>query len=294
MIKVALNGGLGNQLFQYAAAKALALKNDTDVFFDLLPLYSKLQVSSLATYRNFELDAFGIHAGHNNAWFKNRFLYPVAKIQFFLNRELNHLKYNYYREKAFSFDADVLQQPDNTYLDGHFQSEKYFKGCEEAIRRELCFRHPLTGKNAAWKERIENSNAVSVHIRRGDYASISKNLKKHGLVSPAYYRQAMQYMVSEFSGASFFIFTDDKAWVQQHFQSVFPFQMVDSNAAEQSFNDLHLMSLCKHHIICNSTFSWWGAWLNSSGYKTVIAPAKWFSDPSINSDDIYPPEWIKL
>src|SRR4051812_17401708 len=109
MIRVALNGGLGNQLFQYAAARALALKYNTSLYFDLIPLYSKLQLKILATYREYELDVFSIDAEKNDVWSRNKFLYPLVKAQFYLNREYNRMRYNYYCENDFSFDNRLLE-----------------------------------------------------------------------------------------------------------------------------------------------------------------------------------------
>ncbi len=295
MIKVALNGGLGNQLFQYAAAKTLAVKHGTSLEFDVVPLYSKLQFSSLATYRKPELNVFCIEAQMNEMFFKNKFLYPLSKTQFFLNRFYNKWKFHYYKENDFAFDASVLDLPDNTYLDGHFQSEKYFKTAEDIIRKECRFKKPLNGKNSEWEKAIKNAASVSVHIRRGDYVALQKNRQKHGATSPEYYQKAINCILEKVEQPVFFIFTDDVPWVRTHFRLDFPFHIIDNNSdAESSHLDMQLMSLCRHHIICNSTFSWWGAWLNNKTDKMVIAPQKWFADSSINSKDIYPPDWIKL
>ncbi len=295
MIKVALNGGLGNQLFQYAAGRALSVVNNTELCFDIIPLYSKLQLSTLASYRKFELDVFSIQANTNDFFFKNKYLYPIGKLQFFLNRYYNRWKYSYYRETDFAFDPVVLEMPDNTYLDGHFQSEKYFKSIESIISKELTFKLPLTDENNFWKQKIENSLAVSIHIRRGDYASLQKNLRKHGVVPLDYYYRAIRYLSAKITNPVFFIFTDDTDWVKDNFKCDFPFYIIENNNhAETSYADMHLMSLCSHQIIANSTFSWWGAWLNANPEKIVIAPENWFVDSSIDSKDIYPPEWIKL
>jgi hypothetical protein len=295
MIKVALNGGLGNQLFQYAAGRALAEKHQSDLHFDVLPLYSKLQLQHIATYRRYELDIFSIDAKKNDVPLKGKYFYPLVKAEYYLSRELNRMRYNYFREKDFSFDAELLEQPDNTYLDGHFQSEKYFKQIESKIRQELKFRTPLTGSNQAWQTQIESRIGVSLHIRRGDYVNLQKNAAKHGATSLEYYRDAIRYINSKVGNAHFYIFTDDVPWVMENFKTDVPFDIVHGNASPRDAHfDMQLMSLCRHHIICNSTFSWWGAWLNPSPEKIVIAPEKWFADTSINSKDIYPPEWIKL
>lgn len=295
MIKVALNGGLGNQLFQYAAGRALSVKHKTNLFFDVIPLYSKLQLKNIATYRKYELGIFSIDAQKNDLPFKGKLFYPLAKTLYFTDKLVNKLHHHYFEEKDFSFDAAVLIQPDNTYLDGHFQSEKYFKKIENIIRKELIFRNPLSETNAAWKKKIENSNSVSIHIRRGDYVLLQKNVQKHGVTSPEYYDRAIAYIADKISHPHFFVFTDDVNWAKENFKTNYPFEIVDSNQTpETSYIDMQLMSLCRHNIICNSTFSWWSAWLNANPQKMVIAPSNWFADSAINSKDIYPSDWIKL
>jgi len=295
MIKVALNGGLGNQLFQYATGKALALSNNTLLSLDLLSLASKLQWKSLATYRKYELDIFAIDAITNKPLFNNKYLYPLAKTHYFAAKFMNKLRFNYVKERAFEFDADLLHQPDNTYLEGHFQSERYFKHIEPVLRKELVFKSNLLGLNKDWASMISQTNSISLHIRRGDYLLNTNNLHKHGLTSVLYYKKTLEYISSKIEHPVFFIFTDDVKWVTESFNIDFPFYVVDNNRTpDTSYVDMQLMSLCKHNIICNSTFSWWGAWLNANSHKIVIAPKQWFADTAINSKDIYPSEWIKL
>ncbi|MDB5228753.1 MAG: hypothetical protein JWN78_2946, partial [Bacteroidota bacterium] len=279
MIKVALNGGLGNQLFQYAAGRALAVKNNTKLFFDVIPLYSKLQLKNIATYRKYELGIFSIDAQKNDIPFKGKLFYPLAKMLYFVDKYVNKLHHHYFEEKDFSFDEAVLEQPDNTYLDGHFQSEKYFKHIENIIREELIFKNRLSEKNSIFKSKIENSNAVSIHIRRGDYVLLQKNVQKHGVASTEYYNNAIAHIAGKIALPYFFIFTDDITWVKENFKTNYPFEIVDSNQSPGSgYIDMQLMSLCKHNIICNSTFSWWSAWLNKHPEKIVIAPSNWFAD----------------
>ncbi len=295
MIQVALNGGLGNQLFQYAAAKALSKKQNTDLVFDLIPLYSKLQIQNKATFRRYELDVFSIHAKANKPLLTNKYSYPVAKAHYFFHKFQNKIRYNYYKEKSLAFDNKLLNQPDNTYLDGHFQTEKYFKDIEDIIREELVFKTTLTAINLSWKQKIQACTSVSIHIRRSDYILLQKNLNKHGATSLDYYRDAINFISQKINQPNFFIFTDDIAWTKENFKIEFPFEIIDNNnTPESGYIDMQLMSLCKHNIIANSTFSWWAAWLNNNKEKIVIAPQNWFVDKSLNSSDIIPDSWIKL
>lgn len=295
MIYAALNGGLGNQMFQYAAARALAVKLETTLMLDVIPLYSKLQLSSLATYRKYELHIFPIQAKTNDLLFKHKYLYPFAKAQYFLNAQLNRLTYNYYKETDFAYHPQFETLTDNTYLDGHFQSERYFKSIEQIIRNEFRFVQPLNTENQSWLNKINQCNAVSVHVRRGDYVRLSKNMEKHGVTPLDYFIKAAEYIEGKIDNPVYYVFSDDPDWARQHLNFLQNMYLVDNNqSVETAYVDMQLMSACKHNIICNSTFSWWGAWLNNHKEKIVIAPEKWFNNPTINSKDIYPPEWIKL
>lgn len=295
MIIVALNGGLGNQLFQYAAGRALAVSRNTNLSLDLIPLSSKLQLKNIATYRPYELSVFLINATINQPIFTNRYLYPFAKANYYVNKLRKRMMYNYVKEHTFEYDETLLLQPDNTYLDGHFQSEKYFKKIEQQLRNELTFKHPLDDYNNRLSEQIINQNSVAIHIRRGDYLLNTNNLNKHGLTPLSYYFDAVNYIAARINNPVFYIFSDDADWVKAQFDINHNHIIINHNTLpETSYIDMQLMSLCKHNIIANSTFSWWGAWLNSNPNKIVIAPKQWFTDTSINSNDIYPFEWIKL
>ena len=181
------------------------------------------------------------------------------------------------------------------YLDGYWQSEKYFKGAVEAIRRELIVQKELEGKNLEIAGMIkEVAQPVSIHIRRGDYVSDKKTNQVHGLCSLDYYESAINRLTETFSSPHFFVFSDDQNWVKENLKLNLPATYVDHNDAATNFEDLRLMSLCKHNIIANSSFSWWGAWLNADSEKVVIAPSKWFADNNMNSQDVCPEVWVRI
>jgi hypothetical protein len=137
-------------------------------------------------------------------------------------------------------------------------------------------------------------SAVSIHVRRGDYVSDAGTNRFHGTCSVDYYHDAVD-RISGFAPAShFFVFSDGIDWAKENLRLRQPVTYVDFNDGEKNYEDLRLMSLCKHHIIANSSFSWWGAWLNPNPDKIVIAPKKWFNDPSINTDDLIPNSWLRL
>jgi hypothetical protein len=186
-----------------------------------------------------------------------------------------------------------LNLPDNSYLSGLWQTEKYFKDCEEIIRTEFTFKQPLNKKNSELSETIRRKNSVSIHIRRGDYIYNSEEYKIHGLCSIDYYKKAVECIANKAGELTLFIFSDDIEWVKNNLKFDFPIIFVDNNV-DDIHEDLRLMSLCKHNIIANSTFSWWGAWLNNNKEKIVIAPKKWFNEFEADTKDIYPDSWMRI
>ena len=197
-------------------------------------------------------------------------------------------------EKHFQFDPEAYRAPDQSYLVGYWQSEKYFSDIEHIIREEFSFKDEPDDMNKKILRQIRGANAVSVHIRRGDYVTDPGTAKVHGTCPPDYYRQALALIERKIPAPHFFIFSDDIAWVRQNLKSRSPAFFVDHNQQRQDYEDLRLMSGCRHHIIANSTFSWWGAWLAANPNKIVIAPKKWFNDPTVSTHHLIPPSWVKL
>ena len=292
MIIVKLMGGLGNQMFQYAAARRLALRHDVPLKLDLSFLEGDQNGN---TPRRFALDCFAINAGKASrrevvlmsgqaATRPETFLARVS-------RKICH--YTDYRERFFRFDPKVLCLPDNTYLEGYWQSEQYYTDYAETIRREFMVKQPLLGRNRELADEIRSVNAVSVHIRRGDYVTDLGTNAVHGLCSTEYYRKAEEMIVQSVEKPVFFVFSDDPEWVEVNFEPRCPVIYSNRNG-EVPYEDLRLMSLCRHHIIANSSFSWWGAWLSVNPDKIVIAPERWFNDPSINTVDLIPVGWHRI
>lgn len=294
MITVRLKGGLGNQLFQYATAKALAAKHRTSVAFDLSVLLKK-EAHAWHTPREYELATLGIPSVEPSLVEKLAFGLADVPARKLLQRIVRRsISAKVYHEKSFNYDPDIETKTSaRTYLNGHFPSERYFKGIEPLLRTELQF---MGQPDASVVRRIKASCSVSVHIRRGDYLTNPSALHYHGLCSLAYYQQAIAYMASQHPDIHIFVFSDDLAWARQHLSFPFPIDYVEGNLGENSYLDMQLMSLCRHHIIANSSFSWWGAWLNPSPDKIVVAPKRWFADEAAQrqAQDIIPDSWIQL
>jgi Glycosyl transferase family 11 len=290
MIIVKLQGGLGNQLFQYAACRQLALKNNTLLFFDTTLLEYTKQSD---TKRKFELGVYNIRAGVAD----KALLQKVEKEAAAKNRLRKYFRFLdpcIYNEPHFYFDPLFLKLKKSTIVNGYLQSEKYFKAIENVIRQELVLNRPVSSKTASLKQEIDKTTAVSIHIRRGDYVNNEATQKAHGTCSMEYYQKAVSIIAAKVDNMQLFIFSDDIDWVKNNFHTTHPVTFVGHNDADHAYEDMYLMSCCHHNIIANSSFSWWGAWLNNNTSKIVVAPSKWFNEFDADTKDLLPPEWIKV
>lgn len=295
MIVVKLKGGLGNQLFQYAAGKSLAKKLNTDLYLDLTDF--AIQSNGEWTQREFELDVFSISA--KIADHQLLMPYVAASKRNRIDRVFNSLrKYNVYADNLQGFSNRFFEQKDNTLLNGYWQSEKYFSAIEKDLRVDFQLKNPLDEKNQSFLNELKtnsNENKVSIHVRRGDFITNTNANAYHGSCDVVYYKNAIDVLKSKVDGLIKFIcFSDDMDWVKGNLELGSNVAYVDWNSGKNSFKDMYLMSQCNHHIIANSSFSWWGAWLNPSQEKMVVAPKKWFANDSINYHDIILDQWIKL
>ena len=288
MIVVRLCGGLGNQLFQYATGRRRAYVHQTELVLDVA-WYSHIPESD--TPRSFELNQYPLKARPTQG---QEILWSMLQRESLLQRFPSASRpWKKFRERNFDFDESVLNLNDNTYLEGYWQSYRYFEDIADIIRSEVIPLFPPASKDEAVRKEIAATQSVSVHVRRGDYISHKIAATVHGTCSSDYYRMAMAKVSSAVRNPHFFVFADDIEWARKQLISPFPIAFVDHNGAETAFQDLRLMSLCKHHIIANSSFSWWGAWLNPSKEKIVVAPGKWFADGR-PTPTLIPDVWIRL
>lgn len=290
MIVVNLMGGLGNQMFQYALGRRLALHHRTDLFLDCTFLNTE---NPGHIKREYELDIFNIQAKIAT----KKELQKFRSSPLLANKIRNHFpglwSHQSITEKSHAFDKAILEAPDNCWLNGFWQTEKYFRGIEKQIRADFEFRSPLQGLNKTLAEKIKQPGSVSIHVRRGDYTNPNA-LAFHGICSPDYYYQAIETLSKKTAIRELFLFSDDTAWVKQHMQFNLPITYIDHNTGRNSFEDMRLMSFCNHHIIANSSFSWWGAWLNVAENKVVIAPKNWIADKKVDTRDVLPDNWLRL
>lgn len=266
MVTIHLKGGLGNQMFQYAYGRAESLRKESTLWLDLSDLLFPTNLRNTETLRTFELHHFNIKA----------LVYEPKKKPFI--RQI--------MRKAW----ELIMKKERM-----FQSETYFKEFADIIREELTLVRPLSAHAASLQHQIISSvNPVSVHIRRGDYVNDTVTSLHHGTLPLAYYEEAISKILASTTEPVFFIFSDDIEWTKKHFESL-PYHFIFvSDGIIPAHEELILMSSCNHHIIANSSFSWWGAWLGRNNEKIVIAPRKWFADVSINTDKMIPKNWMRI
>ena len=286
MIITRIIGGLGNQMFQYAYAKALEQKGHE----------VKIDISAFETYKlhgGYQLDKYNIDLDssikdENDKFYKNTFFYKVLRrFGMDFSRRI--------KEKSLLFDKKLLEIDDNSYLDGYFQCEKYFKDIREIILKQFTINQEVSNYTKEIKNKIQNSqNSCSLHIRRGDFVN-STNINIHGACDIEYYKKAIKYLEEKVENINYFIFSDDIEWVKENL-AIQNAIYIDSKEKRIPHEDIYLMSLCKNNIIANSSFSWWGAWLNQNEKKIVIAPKRWFADDKLESQskDIVCDSWVKI
>lgn len=283
MIKVKIIGGLGNQLFQYATAYSCAKYHNSELLID---------ISDAVNYKLHDLRLTHLHC---NATFETdkSFLDQVflnTKIGRFISRSIGL----YYIEKNLTFSNDVKKLSKNKKLIGYFQNEKYFSDVRDDLIEQFKPKHSFSVYQNEILELMQKCNSLSIHIRRGDFLSDLSANKVHGICDISYFDRAIDYLTSNNvinPLTKVFVFSDDIEWCKQN--AKFNFETIYIN---DDFNkpelDMWLMSKCNNHIISNSTFSWWGAWLNSDSRKTVVAPKQWFAN-GMNTD-VQPNSWIML
>ncbi|CVK19933.1 alpha-1,2-fucosyltransferase [Sporomusa sphaeroides] len=292
MVIVQLNGGLGNQMFQYALGRYLSIKLNTTFKLDTYTFRGD-------KLRKYELDCFNISEGFATAselaalrldgW-KQKLRVLMGKIGI----DKKTIDLTVVRERQFHFDSLVLEMEGNLYLAGYWQSEKYFKAIEDVIRQDFSLKAEMSYESRSLAEEITRNESISLHIRRSDYVTNPEANKVHGVMPIEYYNKAMDYIARNKSDVKYYIFSDCLAWVRHHFSSSSNIVIVDHNDGEHSYEDMILMSICKHNIIANSSFSWWGAWLNQNSKKIVISPEQWFRVKDYDTRDLIPDKWVKL
>ncbi|MBY8035678.1 alpha-1,2-fucosyltransferase [Vibrio fluvialis] len=287
MVIVKITGGLGNQLFQYATGKALAKKLSCELVLDL-------SFYPTQTLRKYELDKFNIEAriattkeitlsgGGNDVVSRLMRKFGLTSVIF----------PQYIKERESIKYVDKIDQcKSGAFLDGYWQNPRYFSQIKSELVQDFLPKTPLSAPALAWKTHIEQSSTpVSLHVRRGDYVDNAHTNSVHGTCGLDYYRAAVNKVLETVENPTFYVFSDDIEWCKENLGSLG--QLVYIDDTQSAIDDLMLMSFCQHHIIANSTFSWWAAWLGDDGL--TIAPENWFSNNKRNYSDLFPQDWFKL
>jgi hypothetical protein len=268
---VRIHHGIGNQMFQYAYARAASLRRRTPFKLDLG--WFELQ----GHHRDYGLDRFNImediatrqEVAH--ALCKDR-APATRRILLACNKLRPRRLRNFVQEDLSRLDDELLRVGKNTYVYGYFGSAEFFKDAEEAIRRDFTLKAPLDDRNADLIRRLEDCNSVCLSARRGDFV----NHPLYDVCGPDYFQRAADWMAGRVEAPHFFVWSDDNTWARDNLALRQPHTFVDHNYPN-FYEDLRLMTRCKHYIIPNSTFSWWGAWLSGNREALVVAPARWLN-----------------
>lgn len=293
MITSHIIGGLGNQMFQYAAGRSLALRHGCELQLDTLDF------AGYSLHQGFELTTvFGIDSpqidrqtrdqllGWRGSGLARRLLKRCPGFQIGRPPFVNEPHFQYWK------GWEQLACP--AYISGYWQSELYFSDCADQIREDFKFSKPLDPHSKEIAKEIQGAVSVSLHVRRGDYANNLKTNAVHGLCEPAYYASAIKHLSDQLGAMHLFVFSDDIEWARANLPlAAHPHTFVSHNKGSDSWRDMQLMSICRHHVIANSSFSWWAAWLNTSRMKTVVAPKRWFVK-NIDTRDLMPQQWIRI
>ena len=281
-IVVALEGGLGNQMFQYAAGRALALRTGASLALDVRPLLRHGQ-------RSYGLGDFQLSPGLELLAVGSPL--RVGRLRRLFRRLTGGEQT--FREAGFAYDERIRSAAAPIRLEGYFQSERYFADAAEALRTDLTPRLELLSAIDILGERLlPPGPTLSLHVRRGDYANPA-TMAVHGLMAPEYYERALRAVTERVGQVTVCVFTDEPAWVRANLRLPGETRYV-SEHTQTALQDLVLMSRCTHHVTANSSFSWWGAWLNPRPDKVVVTPQHWFQPAAgLDTRDLRPAGWVK-
>jgi hypothetical protein len=296
-VTVALYGGLGNQLFQYATGLAVAKHNEAKLIIDLSWFDVAHKIPN-TTIRKFALAPFGIEAEIQK------------KRGFFTLNESNTLKRIFNRisrqfgirlksrqvvnEQNFRFEPSIFQLNCPITLNGYWQSPKYFDNIIAEIQGIFGSARALSPESRLVMTEILNSESICAHVRRGDYVTSKQAAKTHGLCDLEYYRKGIRIVSEGMTNPHCYVFSDDPEWVRENFDVGVPITVVDVNGPDDAHQDLWLMAACQRFVIANSSLSWWGAYLSNAQKKIVVAPKKWFAEKKYDTTDLIPADWRRI
>ncbi len=294
MIWVRLMGGLGNQMFQYAAGRRLAIVHDTALTLDCS--WFEREGARATTRRAPALGCFSLPAATTSLSEATLSAWEYAAFRPLRSNFWRHAfrrRVTVMRSTGDGFDPGVLGAPGQTLLIGYWQSERYFQDVSEEVKGDFTFTDSTARAAAALLQLVEEFPSIAVHVRRGDYVTDDATAQLHGTATPAYFHEAVEIIAQRISSPRIFVFSDDIPWCREKLAFAYPTIFVEGLGPHPGA-ELMAMSRCGHQVISNSTFGWWGAWLNASPDKTVVAPKQWFRDAGVDSADVVPSRWVRL
>lgn len=304
MIITRLTGGLGNQMFQYAAGLALAERRRTALKLDVNwfredPAYeahNRYALSCLNITEQFatceEIDRVrGVELTRVERWAR----LVARRLRFYRYASREAARSNCHYAESFGFYPGFLEQPDPTYLHGMWQSERFFAPVADLLRLHFGFRYPPQPAVAEMQARIRGGGpSVAIHFRRGDYVRNAAFNQEIGVLGIDYYERAVALVRERLPSAVLYLFSDDVDAVEREFRPPGPHVFVRAVRPWHAYDKIRLMGACDHAVISNSTFAWWAAWLNPNPDKLVIAPDPWFSGRALDDKDVVPASWLRL
>ena len=277
IVMVRLLGGLANQLFQYSMGRALAIRTGSLLRFDTRDLDDDI-------LRNYALHQFNIKGQAAS----------LSELDYFRAIGAGE-RYQLLAEKSFRFQVEATLAEAPVYAQGYWQSERYFESIEQVLRRDLTLTRGFSQEGASLVREIRSHrSSVSVHIRRGDYVTNPTTNAFHGCVSSDYVHRAMELMLKRYEDAVFYVFTDDLNWARENINHASNSVFIAERIMTTDGEELSIMGSCQHHILSNSSYSWWGAWLNPRRTKLVVAPTPWFRSTDVDPQDLYCANWVLL
>jgi hypothetical protein len=295
-VVVKLKGGLGNQMFQYAFARKLAFQKKVPLYFDLRFLLNRDPMPGVV-HRNYDLSLFNINAERCPEELLDEYELNLWKTHKKPFRLWPGKRFAMVEEINLDYNPNLNLRAPFLYLDGFWQSYRYFEAIDSIIKEEFTLHENPTGQCLDLLQKIKSENAVMINFRRGDFVHSKWGASFHGTPSLEYYNAAVEQILETNKEVVLYVFSDEPEWCEAHFKPKMPFKVLHHEWAGPKFSFyLELMRACRYFVLSNSTFAWWAAWLSTQPNKKVFAPKPWYANPEAQSQsgNLIPPNWIQI
>jgi len=288
-----LQGGLGNQLFQYATGRALAFQKQATLLLDhswYTQTYDDVTPRELLLS---ELNTKGSLISFQPKIRRPKRIQRIAQTFWPIN------PFIFVEQAPYRFDPHLNKSPafkqQNLYLMGYWQSYKYFESIKAILQSEISPKKAIDTHYQSYLQKIQSTTSAMVHVRRGDYVNLASAAKVHGFIGLDYYLEGMKLLLGKNPETHFFVFSDDIDWAKENLPYPERTTFVQSiNSSDAVIQELELMTHCQNHLIANSSLSWWAAWLSKNPNGVILCPKKWMNDTSLDLNDLLPPSWQRI